>query len=166
MERRALPAPRPQAPKPLLYHPLTYHPPPTTDWPQVSQMQRQSLKQGDPVFRQGDTNADRFYIVEGGAMKVTSEAAGTLAVLGEGECFGETAILTGAPRNATVTCGTATCQVPRAIRTSSGRLLRRPQPLRRATRLLSHTSPLVGVTHVTHRRHTRSPGRLHHVTVM
>eukprot|EP00966_Prymnesium_polylepis_P268565 6204509-Prymnesium_polylepis.1 len=36
-------------------------------------------------------------------MKVSSTQGEQLAVLGAGECFGETAILTGEPRNATVT---------------------------------------------------------------
>ena len=42
-------------------------------------------------------------------MKVTDEKNLTLAVLGAGECFGETALLTGAPRNATVRCVSERC---------------------------------------------------------
>ena len=58
-------------------------------------------------------------------------------MLGEGECFGETAILTGAPRNATVTCGTPTCQVVSMKRDDFLRLMSRSTVLHADMKRLS-----------------------------
>ena len=62
------------------------------------------LASGEPVVRQGDA-PDYCYIVQRGQVEVVAEGADgprVLAMLGPGALFGETALLTGAPRNSTV----------------------------------------------------------------
>jgi len=63
---------------------------------------------GEVVVRQGDP-ADRFYVIDSGALRVTQVAHGDEAVLrelGPGEVFGEIGLLKGIPRTATVTATT------------------------------------------------------------
>lgn len=64
-------------------------------------------KAGEKVCRQGD-RGDIFYIVGEGKVRVYVSKAllfsQTLAHLVPGDCFGEMALLTGEPRNATVVC--------------------------------------------------------------
>ena len=64
-------------------------------------------RKGEKICRQGDP-ADAFYVVNEGKLAVSVREAflfsKTLARLGPGDCFGEMALLTRAPRNATVTC--------------------------------------------------------------
>lgn len=61
-------------------------------------------KKGDLIFAEGDYG-DRMYLIESGQVKVTSEAEGQEVIfsyLNPGNFFGETALLTGEPRNANV----------------------------------------------------------------
>lgn len=65
-----------------------------------------SASTGDVIVRQGD-EGDYFYIVKTGNLVVTRKASPRskevlLAELGEGACFGEEALVSGARRNATV----------------------------------------------------------------
>ncbi|MDX1583825.1 MAG: cyclic nucleotide-binding domain-containing protein [Thermoanaerobaculia bacterium] len=63
------------------------------------------FRAGEHVFRQGDTG-DRVYVVKDGEVEVVREDGDggrrVLARLGEGEYFGEMALLSEAPRNASV----------------------------------------------------------------
>jgi CRP-like cAMP-binding protein len=63
------------------------------------------LEAGSIVIREGDV-ADRFYVIAEGCAVVTRQGDGgseELARLGPGEYFGEMGMITGQPRNATVT---------------------------------------------------------------
>ena len=59
---------------------------------------------GDVIFRQGDAG-ENFYVIRQGSVHVVRESEGqeqVINTLGEGRCFGEEALLTGNPRNATI----------------------------------------------------------------
>ena len=64
-------------------------------------------RKGEKICRQGDPG-DAFYVVSEGRLKVSVREAflfsRTLAHFTPGDCFGEMALLTREPRNATVTC--------------------------------------------------------------
>ncbi len=68
-------------------------------------LERKSVAPGERVISEGEIG-DRFYIIERGAFTVGREAH-TLAELGQGDFFGEVALLLDEPRNATVEARTA-----------------------------------------------------------
>ena len=71
----------------------------------AGKLHRVEVPAGDVIARQG-APADKFIIVVGGRVEVTREADGndqTVTTLGEGDFFGEIAILQDAPRSATLT---------------------------------------------------------------
>ena len=71
----------------------------------AGRVERIRVGSGEAVVRQGDV-ADAFYVIRDGTLDVVDEDAdGTeqvLQTLGAGQSFGELALVTGAPRNATV----------------------------------------------------------------
>jgi CRP-like cAMP-binding protein len=70
-----------------------------------ARLQPVEARAGQVVIRQGDPG-DYYYIIKSGratvARKSDAGKVGVLSELGEGEAFGEEALLAGAPRNATV----------------------------------------------------------------
>ena len=70
----------------------------------ADQLEKISMPAGQTLIRQGEPG-DKFYLIRSGCVEVSQSEAGTekkLAELGVGDFFGEAALLTGAPRNATV----------------------------------------------------------------
>jgi NADH dehydrogenase len=74
-----------------------------------SGIRNQHFEPGDMIFRQGDLG-DSVYVIEEGECEVLCEQKGErelLAILGRGEYFGETALLSDRTRNATIRARTA-----------------------------------------------------------
>ena len=74
----------------------------------ADKMRRERFPSGTKIIRQGD-EGERFYIIRTGSANVFHNGAGgqdLVATLGEAEFFGEAALITGGPRNATVVAST------------------------------------------------------------
>ena len=70
----------------------------------ADKMYAQQVVAGEIIFRQGD-RGENFYLIREGEIEVLRGEGSeqrVAATLGEGSCFGETALLTGNPRNATM----------------------------------------------------------------
>ncbi len=66
---------------------------------------RETYPAGHRVIRRGDPG-DRFYVIDQGRLTVSRQEGETIATLGSGDYFGETALITGEPRNAHVDAAT------------------------------------------------------------
>ncbi len=79
--------------------------PPANIQQMFMRLQEVPFKTGDAVIKQGD-EGDFYYIINRGRCKVTRKSATgqgiTLAELGDGDAFGEEALLSDAKRNATI----------------------------------------------------------------
>jgi len=68
----------------------------------AGQATEKTMKPGEVLFKQGDTGTEMF-LIRSGKVKITRSAGGqekTLAVLKEGDFFGEMAVIDGSPRSA------------------------------------------------------------------
>jgi glucose-6-phosphate 1-dehydrogenase len=59
------------------------------------------FKPGDSVIRKGESGRE-MYVISRGEVEVIDDSGHAIATLGEGNFFGETSLMTSAPRNATV----------------------------------------------------------------
>ena len=62
----------------------------------------QTFSSGTRIFSEGD-QGDVAYVVESGQIEISREDAGVLAILSEGQLFGEIALIDDSPRTATAT---------------------------------------------------------------
>jgi len=68
----------------------------------ADQVQVQTVSEGETIIEEGATG-DRFYLIRDGAVRILQGNPPVMvAVLGPGDFFGDRALLTGQPRNATV----------------------------------------------------------------
>ncbi|MBI3012467.1 MAG: cyclic nucleotide-binding domain-containing protein, partial [Elusimicrobia bacterium] len=71
----------------------------------AARLQTLSIDKGQTLYREGDTG-DALYVIQSGRVRVIGRGEDgkekALNFLGRGETFGETALLTGAPRSVTV----------------------------------------------------------------
>ena len=93
----------------------------------VSCMHRSMLAKDECAFHEGDVG-DRFYIIEEGRTSVQVDGK-EINQLQPGECFGETSLLTGEPRNATVRCVSTSCRLLSMDVSAFSRLIRRSNKL-------------------------------------
>jgi CRP-like cAMP-binding protein len=88
---------------------LLRHLPPDGIEAMLSRVQMRLFDRGEIVFRSGD-EANALYIIARGSIEVlaaddpdnAAQASGPIAILGEGQAFGEMALLTGGSRTATI----------------------------------------------------------------
>ncbi len=71
----------------------------------TARLPEQHFTAGDAIVREGETGEQAYVILDGHcqASRVVGGKTQMLRLLGQGEMFGETAVLTGSPRSATVT---------------------------------------------------------------
>ena len=93
-------------------------------------------KEGDVIIKQGD-DGDNFYLVEQGQLNCTKflnpsdEQETFLKEYQPGESFGELALLYNAPRAATITCKSPTCELWSLDRNTFNHIIKRAVQIKR-----------------------------------
>ncbi|MBV1871169.1 MAG: cyclic nucleotide-binding domain-containing protein [Gammaproteobacteria bacterium] len=88
----------------LLHTDLFYRVPPANITNIFRNFERMEVKKGDTIFKQGEAGDSCFYIKTGEFAVLIDSAAGSsqVATISEGGSFGEDALLSDSPRNATI----------------------------------------------------------------
>ena len=95
----------------------------------IDAMQEQHFAAGEDIVGEGDDASSPdscFYVLQSGAVDIVKDGVGKVATKGEGECFGELALLYDDPRSATVfatvpsTCWTIDRQTFRNVLMGTG----------------------------------------------
>lgn len=101
---------------------------------------------GRELFHAGDPG-DALFIVARGKVEILSDKGAQLATLGEGQAFGEMALLGGGVRTATARAATAPAVVLELARADFDVLLQTDPQIARAVQGLSHARALKNLTH-------------------
>lgn len=123
---------------------LMRHLPPQKIEALLHMVRTRTLEPGQVLFSAGDTG-DALYIVASGEVEIL-EGDRPLATLGEGEAFGEMALLSGGPRTATVRAAGGEAELLEIDRDDFERLLAGDPVLARAVERLSHDRALTNLS--------------------
>jgi len=114
-------------------------------------VRRRKLRAGEILFRTGD-QGDALYIVARGSVNVLADAPSDataesrpIATLGEGEPFGEMALLTGGRRTATI-CAASDTELLEIGKADFEQLVRHDSVLAKAVEQLSHERAIANLT--------------------
>lgn len=128
----------------------------------LERFQRDSYQRGDIVIRQGDAG-DYYYLIEQGRCLVTRDVAGStleLAELKAGDAFGEEALVSDSPRNASVTMRTDGVLL-KLNKSDFNELLREPLlqrcPVAEAVRRIGHGAAWLDVRFAAEYQHDGLP---------
>jgi CRP-like cAMP-binding protein len=109
--------------------------------PLLERLQDRQIEAGEVLFRMGDPG-DALYLIAHGKVEVLNDTTGQkLAELGDGQAFGEMALLSGGTRTATVRCLTD-CHLLEIGKGDFDRLLAEDPHLNEQVRKLSHQRAL------------------------
>src|SRR5262249_55782818 len=103
-------------------------------------VQQRRVAAGEVLFRAGDPG-DALFIVAGGRVQITSEAGSSIAELGDGDAFGEMALLSGGARTATAV-PLSDVELLEITRADFNRMLANDGQLAKAVQRLSHDRAL------------------------
>jgi CRP-like cAMP-binding protein/rhodanese-related sulfurtransferase len=150
----------------MLHSPAFHHLPPANLERLAERLERVAVQAGEVIVRRGD-EGDFYYLIDRGTAEVardTPEGRLLRVELGDGAAFGEEALASGAPRNATVTMKTDSV-LWRLAKRDFNELLRAPllnwvMPRPAAVRVNDGSARWLDVRHEAEYVHTHLPGAL------